>query len=251
MRHLMRRYVTVDLGAVAAILLGVGVAVAVLIAWPKHEAGPITLRTLHDRFGPKRYSELNEELVIRHFFGDREYGVFVDVGSGHYLQGSNTYFLEQELHWRGLAVDANDEYADGYARQRPQTRFFSLFVSDTSNQDAEFFLAVNARTRSSGVEQAMDGAGQVVRRQVRTVTLNDLIGAASITRFDFLSMDIELGEPAALEGFDIRRFRPALVCVEAHEPVRDALLNYFEKNQYRRLDEYLQVDARNWYFTPR
>ena len=247
----MKRYVMVDLGAVAAILLGVSVAVAVLTLWPRQNTGPVTLRTLQDRFGPKRYSELNEELVIRDFFRDREYGVFVDVGSGHYLQGSNTYFLEHELHWRGLAVDANDEYGEDYARYRPQTRFFPLFVSNTSNQNAEFFLAVNARTRSSGLEQAVEGAGQVVRRQVRTVTLNDLIGAASITRFDFLSMDIELGEPAALEGFEIRRFRPALVCVEAHQPVRDALLKYFRENNYQRLDRYLQVDSRNWYFTPR
>ena len=40
-------------------------------------------------------------------------------------------------------------------------------------------------------------------------------------------MDIELAEPAALAGLDIRRFRPGLVVVEAHPQVRQKILDYF------------------------
>ena len=60
----------------------------------------------------------------------------------------------------------------------------------------------------------------VVELSVSTITLNDLLDGQGVTSIDFLSMDIELSEPQALAGFDIDRFRPALVGIEAHLEVR-------------------------------
>jgi hypothetical protein len=71
-----------------------------------------------------------------------------------------------------------------------------------------------------------------------------------ITKIDFLSMDIELAEPKALAGFEISRFRPELVCIEAHEEVRQALLDYFARNGYVAVGKYLRADTQNLYFTP-
>jgi hypothetical protein len=64
-------------------------------------------------------------------------------------------------------------------------------------------------------------------------------------------MDIEGGEPAALAGFDIDRFRPALVRIEASKSNREFILNYFAEHAYERIDAYLQHDTVNWYFRPR
>jgi FkbM family methyltransferase len=235
-------------GTVLAILAGVMIAFTVTAAL-RHFSTSVS--SLESEFGPKRYSEENEELLIRHFFQDRKYGTFVDVGAGHYLQGSNTYFLEKELSWRGVAIDANDDYAADYRAHRTNTQFFPLFISDRSDDEVDFFLAPRDRTRSSGVADAVAGAGPLVAKKVRTATLNDVLRSNSITRFDFLSLDIELGEPKALAGLDIQRFHPALVCVEAHPPVRQAISSYFAANGYTRIDEYLTVDQRNWYYTPR
>ena len=69
-------------------------------------------------------------------------------------------------------------------------------------------------------------------RQVPRRTLDSLLDQAGIVRFDFLSMDIELSEPAALRGFDIERFRPRLVCIEAHGETRQAILDYFAAHGY-------------------
>ena len=71
-----------------------------------------------------------------------------------------------------------------------------------------------------------------------------------VTKVDLLSMDIEQGEPAALAGFDIQRFRPELVCIEALPEVSDAILEYFTRHGYRRIERYLEYDKANWYFTP-
>ena len=83
-----------------------------------------------------------------------------------------------------------------------------------------------------------------------TITLNDLLAREGTARLDFLSMDIELSEPRALAGFDIERYRPALVCIEAHPEVRQQLIDYFHRHHYVVVGQYLGVDAQNLYFMP-
>jgi hypothetical protein len=63
-------------------------------------------------------------------------------------------------------------------------------------------------------------------------------------------MDIELAEPKALAGFDIVRYRPRLVCVEAHPDIRQQLLDYFAERNYRLVGRYLRADPYNLWFTP-
>jgi hypothetical protein len=87
--------------------------------------------------------------------------------------------------------------------------------------------------------------------KVQTITLDRLLEAERVQRVDFLSMDIEMHEPQALAGFDITRYRPELVCIEAHEPVQKRIDAYFKAKEYKRLDKYLPVDPLNWYYTPR
>ena len=80
--------------------------------------------------------------------------------------------------------------------------------------------------------------------------MNDLLAREGTARLDFLSMDIELSEPRALAGFDIERYRPALVCIEAHPEVRQQLIDYFHRHHYVVAGKYLGVDAQNLYFMP-
>jgi Methyltransferase FkbM domain len=83
-----------------------------------------------------------------------------------------------------------------------------------------------------------------------TTTLDVVLEQAAITALDFMSMDIELSEPKALAGFDIDRFKPALVCIEGHPEVRQQILDYFQKHGYVLIGKYLRADVKNLYFTP-
>jgi hypothetical protein len=85
---------------------------------------------------------------------------------------------------------------------------------------------------------------------VPTTTLNAVLDQAGLTRVDFLSMDIELAEPKALAGFDIDRFQPGLVCIEAHLEVRQQILDYFATHRYSLVGKYLRADPHNLYFRP-
>ena len=85
---------------------------------------------------------------------------------------------------------------------------------------------------------------------VPTITLNDLLGTEKVQHIDFVSMDIETWEPKALSGFDIERFKPQLVCIEAHEQVRQQILDYFARHRYVIVGKYLRADPQNLYFMP-
>lgn len=201
------------------------------------------------RYGHKLYSRNREELIIRHFFQDRRDGVFVDVGAGHYRRDSNTYYLEQHLGWSGLAIDALAEFAGGYREFRPRTTFLAYAVTDRNEGTIRFYRS-RSWILSSTRKDLAERTGLKEEIEVPQATLDRLLDGQGIERIDLLNMDIELGEPVALAGFDIRRFRPRLVCIEAWGPVQDQIAAYFAENGYRRIHTYMAFDEANWYYTP-
>ncbi len=240
-------------------MLGLAIGLALGDAFFSDSQGSLTyplapsrrIRTQLDAYAPKSYSEGNEEIIIRHFFADRRDGFFLDVGAYHYKDKSNTYFLEKNLGWRGIAIDANSEFERGYLENRPNTRFFAFFVSDKSDERADFYIVRDPGhlTKSTAVPYFVEGR-ETEKREVPTIKLDDLLAKLGISGIDFFNLDIELWEPHALAGFDIEKYRPRLVCVEAHVEVRPEILKYFAEHGYRRLDQYLLFDERNWYFAP-
>lgn len=209
-------------------------------------------KLLEQRYGPDRLSMGIEEWFIRDFLGDVRGGVFVDVGAWDAIKGSNTYRLERDFGWSGLAVDAIEEFAPSYKILRPKSHFVTAFVGDQNGGTATLHVPETITAVASGTESFVHNfTGKSTPRQVPRRTLDSLLDQAGIGRFDFLSMDIELSEPAALRGFDIERFRPRLVCIEAHGETRQAILDYFAARGYVLVGRYLPHDRVNLYFKPR
>ena len=213
---------------------------------------------LRDRYGPNRYSRNEEEWIIRDYFKDRHAGYFVDVGANHYKNASNTFYLETVLEWTGIAIDPQAEFAADYRTHRPRTRFFSFFVSDTSDASVTFYQVEDNPLVSSADQRFAERSGTEARDpvyktqtvSVPTIRLTDLLDHAGVLRFDLLSVDVELAEPKVLAGFDINRFKPSLVCIEAHPQVRQQILDYFAGHGYVLLGRYLRADLQNLYFAP-
>ncbi len=207
--------------------------------------------------GEKLYSQFDEELVIRDFFQDRRDGFFVDVGCGPPTRNSTTYYLEKHLGWSGIGVDALPEYAAAWKRERPRSRFFAFLVTDHAGTVDDFYrseIEGLSSTREQRSIQLPDGRTLTVedeKVQVPSITLDELLDRNGVETIDLLSMDIELSEPQALAGFDIGRFRPELVCIEAAPSTREAIRRYFDQHGYERILEYEAADPVNWYFEPR
>lgn len=203
----------------------------------------------------KLYSQGNEELIIRDFFKDRPGGTFLDVGAGHPIKHSTTYYLETHLGWSGICVDALPDYGPVYAEQRLRARFRNFIVSDHSGTIESFYHVKAAPGLSSTEpERIWDGKKLNARRiQVPTITLDDLLESERVVKIDFLSIDIEGSASKALSGLSISRFRPDLVCIEPDGRTKERLaltLAHFLRNRYVRIERYLDHDRVNWYFRP-
>lgn len=255
-----RQRFAVDLGPWRILLLSYVVAFAV---WKSYVAGrtaqvqnPVQsateMQVLRARYGPGHYSEREEEWMIRDYFQDRREGFFVDVGANHYQAASKTFYLESKLGWSGLAIEPQTQFAAEYATFRPRTKFFPFFVSDVSNETARLYIIHKASMVASSNREFVKQFGEPDEAvAVPTITLTDLLDAQGVRHFDFLSIDIELHEPQALKGFDIDRFKPSLVCIEALLPVRQQILDYFADHGYVVVGKYVWTDLENLYFAPR
>lgn len=208
------------------------------------------LEALRQAFGPFRNSQFAEEWIVRDFFGGERGGVFVDVGANDYRRFSNTFYLETELGWSGIAIEPQTQFAEGYRRHRPRTTFVPLFVSDVSNREATLYVSANDLVASSSRQFTESFGDASTPTRVTTTTLDDILIRLGISRVDFLTIDIELAEPQALAGFSISRFRPRLVCIEAHPPVRQQILDYFARHGYVLLGKYWRADGENFWFAP-
>ena len=239
---------TARLGILVALTCGVGVALALALRG-RSPGSPEDILTA----GEALYSQHDEELIIRHFFDDRREGFFVDVGSFHWKKKSTTYYLEKHLGWSGIAIDAQPGFAAGYRTHRPATTFLSYIVTDHSGTLETLYLARALSSTSRELIRRFPKTRDLEPREISvpTITLDEALDQNGVSRIDFLSMDIEGGEPPALAGFDIRRFRPELVCIESDPSTRAAILAYFTERGYERLDAYLAYDNANWYFAPR
>lgn len=195
----------------------------------------------------KQYSKYSEELIIRDFFQDRRDGFFVDVGCAWAKLKSNTYYLEKKLGWRGIGIDANPQYAAEWKQLRPESKFLQYIVTDASGARQAFYAAHGLGSVYKG---RVHGGKEVKATElmVPTITLTDLLDEQGVTEIDLLSMDIEDSEQAALSGFDIDRFRPKLVCIEAFRKNRPFLYKYFKEHGYTHLKRYMKHDNRNLYF---
>jgi FkbM family methyltransferase len=210
------------------------------------------LNQLEARFGREKYSHGPEEWLIRDFFNDRRDGVFVDVGAFHPVNMSNTYRLERDFGWRGMAIDALAEFSSGYAKSRPRSKFVLAFVGDVDQGEATLHVDPDQAVVASS-DQAFTAkfTSKAVPRQVPRRTLDSILAEAGIEKVDFVSMDIELGEPDALKAFDLARHRPDLLCIEAHVKTRQAIIDALAAAGYVIVGRYLRVDETNLYFTPK
>jgi FkbM family methyltransferase len=251
--------------SVAVIAVGAGVSMVAVDRYFKRlhcqvsdgsvDALCLRRNELRASLGPAVYSQYDEELLVRDFFGDARGGFFVDVGAGHYRDMNMTLFLEEQRGWRGIAVDANPSFAQGYAEHRPGTKFFSYFVADKAEPARPFFLDDAVWALGSGDKNYLAEAGpkaglHVHEIAIPSITLDALLEREGATKVDFLSMDIEQGEPAALAGFDINRWKVELACIEMQTAVAPVIVEYMQKHRYVAVKRNAELDKINTYFAP-
>lgn len=194
------------------------------------------------------------ELLIRYHFRDKKDGFYIDVGCNDPKVNSTTFYLEEHQNWSGIGIDPLEYLRPRWEKFRPRSKFFAYAATDKSDETITFYSAGGLSATELDTT-ALDGWRKLIDFEpkeisVPTITMTDILDRQGVKKVDFVSMDINGAELTAFAGFDIERFAPELLHVEAHPQHRDKLIAYFAKHNYVRVDEYLKYEDANWYFTP-
>lgn len=184
-------------------------------AMPMHQRGMVLQELWQARRAlgrvPVFMSQAGQDrYVFEQFFADRPDGTFVDIGGFDGLLGSNSYFFEKSLGWRGLLVEASARWCERAAMQRACPVINAVIGADDG--EAEFLEVLSGYTQMSGL---MDSYRPGVLDQVRAHpehrehvarvpvrTLGGLLAEHGLSRVDYCSIDVEGAERAILESLD-------------------------------------------------
>jgi FkbM family methyltransferase len=197
-------------------------------------------------------AQYGEDLLLLELFGPGYEGVYLEVGAHDGLRNSNTYMFEQ-AGWTGVLVEPDPDTARTCAGNRPgatvvQAAAVSPGVpSPVTFQRSELSdhssLTLDRRHRKK--LESLTGDIAVEQIQVPAKTVTEILGENRIDRIDFVTIDVEGHEQAVLEGFDMDRWRPAVIIVERNYLVpRPPILRLLHRNRY----SYLRTTGVNDWF---
>lgn len=167
-------------------------------------------------------SQAGQDAVVDGYFKQKTGGTFVDIGGYDGVTGSNTVFFEKWRGWTGVLVEPVAAHLN-HAKTARSCPCLTYAVSDTEGT-AEFITVTEGFTQMSGLSETYNaGVLEKVRAnprhketkvQVATKPLAAILDEVGIAHPDFISLDIEGGELAALQAFPFDKHRVGVWAIE-------------------------------------
>ena len=168
------------------------------------------------------YAQNFEDVMLARALADVEQGFYIDVGANDPAVDSVTQAF-YERGWTGINIEPVLQYHRLLCRERARDvnlqvaagagegilRFHE--VADTGLSTADPVLAAHYRQQGRQVEQ----------HDIPLTTLDMICAAHARLPIHFLKIDVEGGEAQVLEGFDLRRWQPWILVIEATRPLSE------------------------------
>ncbi|UCG17704.1 MAG: FkbM family methyltransferase [Phycisphaerales bacterium] len=201
---------------------------------------------------PRYYSQAGEDFLLWKLFKFRPSGFYVDVGAFDGVHLSNSYSFEL-AGWQGICIEANPDMLERCKVARPRSTCLGCACVATDQIEPVEFWCEPLGLLSSLHPDAADVSARYEKRgltfegferiRVPAMTLDTILDEQlpEGTPLDFVSIDVEGTELDVLRGFDLKRYRPRVVVIEANtEERRQALCQHLvDENDYieaRRLE---------------
>jgi FkbM family methyltransferase len=186
------------------------------------------------------YSQSNQDKWVVEFFKFKKNGYFIELGAYDGIQTSNTYYMEKNLEWDGLCVEANPSVYQSLIKNR---RVKNVNVALTDYVGECFFL--NDKISSTGTKVPCD-------------TLNNILRNNNCPKnIDYLSIDIEGHEYIVLKDFNFNEWNISLMTIEHNlycdgSDRKDKIYDLLTKNNFTRVVEDAPCLDNNplWYNKP-
>lgn len=146
-------------------------------------------------------SQVGQDKFVCEFFRYMKKGFFLDIGAYDGVELSNTHYLEKELDWEGICVEADAQLFSSLVKSRDcQCVNAAIYKEDGF---VEFW--------GQGVSGKIAAGGKLVQ----SLTLKTLLKRTNAPRvIEYISLDIEGGEMDALLGFPFDEYKVILWTIE-------------------------------------
>lgn len=189
-------------------------------------------------------AELQQDKFVLAVLGLNRPGWFVEFGTMDGRFASNTYCLENHYGWQGVVAEPGRRFHADLAQNR-RCAIDHRAVAHTSGLTVTF-QEVAAQPGLSTVIDFIDCDHHGGTRRnhagdqylVDTVSLLDLLqDHQAPATIDYISMDVEGGELAILQGFDFGRYGVKIWTIEHNyqQQARDAIHSIMTSNGYQRV----------------
>ena len=165
------------------------------------------------------YAQNYEDVLARRALGDPAQGFYVDVGAAHPVVNNATYYF-YERGWTGINVEPDPNFFEKLEEVRGRDINLNLAISATAGHvdlirvDGEREL----NTLDEAVAQRYAGKFALDRVSVEAVPLEAVCAEYVKERIDLLKIDVEGREQDVLDSFDLVKWSPRLLIVEATWP---------------------------------
>jgi len=159
----------------------------------------------HSQFGEDRYIYKNVDLP--------EKGVFVDVGAGHPIYLSNTYFFEKNG-WTGVCIDADPNQHKYLKKERANVEWAAIAAEEG---EVEFSQAYSPTYSSTVKKEAYKGLMKIPFKKtirVPSLKLETVLEKYNIGIIDLLDIDVEGTELDVWKTFDYEKHKPKVIIIE-------------------------------------
>jgi FkbM family methyltransferase len=186
------------------------------------------------------YSQFNIDIYLCNLFEKLEKGFFIEAGANDGVSQNNTFLLEKKLNWNGLLIEPNIHAFNSCKKNRNCIVENYALVSFDYKEDYILgdFEQINFE------KSMMGGCSEIheKRTKVKAIQLSKLLDNLSISKINFLSIDVEGYELEALSGIDYQKHAPEYILYEDHEHrnVKYAKnpQEFFENKNYENIEKF-------------
>lgn len=187
-------------------------------------------------------SQYGQDKFVAEHFKFLKKGVFIDIGANDGKTLSNTYFLEKELSWSGLAIEPSPKVFKRLEVNR-NCLLLNACISDKSGT-AEFLELSGHTEMLSGLtdkfhqkhlkridNEIEEFSGEKNYIQVPCYRLEDVMKEYKLNKIDYLNIDIEGGELDLLKSINFNDIVIDVIGVENNYK-EDKIKNYLYQYGY-------------------
>lgn len=162
------------------------------------------------RHRPEARSQTGEDALLWDLIGDREHGFFVEAGAYDGYTFSVSYLFEG-AGWDGVLIEPLADRAAECAQRRTSSRVVRAALSSPGAPPTARFARDDEVEWNSALATG-DQRGDTVE-----VTTLDAVLEGHTGPIDFVVLDLEGHELPALHGFDLERWQPIALLIEAND----------------------------------